>query len=132
MFNIFDSFKKNNPSEDEYEAAYGDEVYQMDKVTQELSRTMVYSARDVRIIVAKPKTFSDADYLCDYLLAGQTLALDFGGVDENTVRRILDYFAGVVRAIEGSVSKVSSTAYVVGPKGLHVSPESIYDSVAEE
>ena len=59
------------------------------------------------------------------LLANRTVVLNFEDTNKETIRRILDFLGGVVFAIEGNIKKVSESTYIVTPKHVDVTADTV-------
>lgn len=75
---------------------------------------------DALILVAKPKTFKDAQKLCDQIKRGRAVMLNLSALVPEEKQRLIDFVSGVVMAQDGLVAKVYDNVYVCGPKNIGI------------
>ena len=87
--------------------------------------TGVGSTASLEMKVVKPERMDSAFGIGDHLLANRTVVLNFEDTNKETIRRILDFLGGVVFAIEGNIKKVSESTYIVTPKHVDVTADTV-------
>jgi len=75
---------------------------------------------DALILVAKPKTFTDAQKLSDQIKKGRAVMLNLSGLAPEEKQRLIDFVSGVVMAQDGLIAKVYDNVYVCGPKNIGI------------
>ena len=75
--------------------------------------------------MVKPDRIDSAFGIGEHLLARRTVVINFEETNKETVRRILDFLGGVVFAIEGNIKKVSDATYIVTPKNVDVTADTV-------
>ena len=77
--------------------------------------------RDYRnVLVYEPKKCSDVQTLIDYLKRKEPAIINLDGTDPATAQRILDFTAGAVYALSGSVLRISGNIFLLSPEGVGV------------
>lgn len=87
--------------------------------------TGVGSSAALEMKVVKPERIDSAFGIGEHLLAKRTVVINFEETNKETVRRILDFLGGVVFAVEGNIKKVSDATYIVTPKNVDVTADSV-------
>ncbi len=78
-------------------------------------------ARDYRnVLVYEPKKCSDVQTLIDYLKRKEPAIINLDGTDPATAQRILDFTAGAMYALSGSVLRISGNIFLLSPEGVGV------------
>lgn len=73
-----------------------------------------------QFVTSKPHGFNDAAKIGTDFRGGHPIMLNLDDVDQPTRRRLIDFCAGLVMALEGTMTKVSANVLVLLPKGLDV------------
>ena len=73
--------------------------------------------------VVRPKKLNEATEIADSLKAGHTIVLNLDDLSDVHARRILDYIAGVIYAINGKIERPSDRTFLLTPKGVNVDTE---------
>jgi cell division inhibitor SepF len=73
-----------------------------------------------RITTLAPQSFNDAKFIGEEFRKGHGVIMNLQDLDETSTRRLVDYAAGVVHALDGKMEKVSRAVYVLSPKNLDV------------
>ena len=80
-----------------------------------------HSAMQMKVV--KPKKLIEATEIADSLKGGQTIVLNLDELSDAHARRILDYIAGVIYAINGKIERPSDRTFLLTPKGVTVATE---------
>jgi len=78
---------------------------------------------EVRIV--KPETFMDGRKIAGLLMERKTVVVNFDETNKEIIRRLLDFMAGMAYAIDGEISKVSPTTFIVTPPNAKASHEQL-------
>ena len=70
--------------------------------------------------VLRPVSFSDSPRVADCLKAGQAVVLNLEDMDEGEARRMIDYVAGVLYAVDGKIERPAGRTFLLTPKGVNV------------
>ena len=77
----------------------------------------------LRMKMMKPSSFAQAPSVADSLKAGQTVILSLEDIPNEDGRRMLDYIAGVIYALDGKIERTSDKSFrtfLLTPKGVSV------------
>ncbi|MBR2473992.1 MAG: cell division protein SepF [Clostridia bacterium] len=70
--------------------------------------------------VVRPKKLNEATEIADSLKVGQTIVLNLDDLSDVNARRMLDYVAGVIYAVNGKIERPSDRTFLLTPKGVNV------------
>jgi len=73
--------------------------------------------------VVRPKKLSEATEIADSLREGQTIVLNLDEMTDTAARRILDYIAGVIYAINGKMERPADRTFLLTPEGVRVATQ---------
>ncbi len=73
--------------------------------------------------VVRPKKLSEATEIADSLKAGQTIVLNLDELSDVNARRMLDYVAGVIYAVNGKIERPSDRTFLLTPRGVSIDTE---------
>ena len=73
--------------------------------------------------LVRPKKLSEATEIANSLKAGQTIVLNLEDLTDAPARRLLDYVAGVIYAVNGKIERPSERTFLLTPKGINVDTE---------
>lgn len=79
------------------------------------------ASRSMRLVIARPYAFEQAQELAEYLKDKQPVLLNLENSGPDAARRLLDFLSGVVYALGGAVQKVSEGIFVLTPPNVEVS-----------
>lgn len=82
------------------------------------------ASRSMRLVIARPFAFEQAQELAEYLKERQPVLLNLENSGAEVARRLLDFLSGVVYALGGTVQKVSEGIFVLTPPNVEISRES--------
>ena len=68
----------------------------------------------------KPSSMEDAREIADTLVQGATVILNLEGIDVELAQRIIDFTSGSCYSLGGSLQKVSSYIFVLGPYNVDI------------
>lgn len=111
--------KNNNQSFDGYNdinirAPQNDSIGKNDNVAMPMGNGQ-------RIIVYFPKSPEDVMVLIKHLKMNNPAVVNLeDDIDEGTAQRILDFLAGAVCALSGSVHKISGNLFLLSPQGVEI------------
>lgn len=73
--------------------------------------------------LVRPKKLGEAIDVANSLKNGQTIVLNLEDLSDAHARRLLDYVAGVIYAVNGKIERPSERTFLLTPKGIHVDTE---------
>lgn len=101
---------------------YEEEVLQPLTVEEiPVKREVEQSALQMKVV--RPKKLNEATEIADSLKKGQTIVLNLDDLSDAHARRILDYIAGVIYAVNGKIERPSDRTFLLTPKGVNVDTE---------
>lgn len=77
----------------------------------------------LRMKMMKPSSLAECPDIADSLKAGQTVILNLEDIPDGDGRRMLDYIAGVIYALDGKIERPSDKTFrtfLLTPKGVSV------------
>ena len=70
--------------------------------------------------VVRPTELRQATEIADSLKMGQTIVLNLDELSDIQARRMLDYIAGVLYAVNGKIERPSDRTFLLTPKGVSI------------
>lgn len=68
----------------------------------------------------KPKSFEDASEICDILISGNPIIINFEGFDAQNTQRVMDFVCGCVYTINAEWRQVSNLVFLLTPRDIEV------------
>lgn len=84
------------------------------------SSTSLFPGRVSRITTIHPKTYDEAQLVGRALRDGVPVVLNLTGVPEAVAYRIVDFSAGVVFGVRGSIERVTPRVFLLSPANIKV------------
>ena len=78
------------------------------------------SAPAMEVCVIKPNNMEDTREIADTLVDNSTVILNLEGIDVELAQRIIDFTSGACYSLGGSLQKVSSYIFVLGPYNVDI------------
>lgn len=88
------------------------------------------SQNQSKIVVVKPRCFSNSTEVADELKRRRPVVIDVGALDHDEARRVVDFIAGTVYGINGSMQKVSGGIFIATPSQVDIMGEILKDAEA--
>lgn len=76
---------------------------------------------NIKVVIVEPAKFDDAQKIADCLRDDQPVIINFEKTDIDIIKRITDFIAGTIYAIDGSIQNVGSDILLCAPKGVDIS-----------
>ena len=76
-----------------------------------------------RAAVVEIGRFDDVEAVGARYRSGQPVVFDLGAADATDARRVVDFVSGLTYALDGSLSKVGSRAFLLVPSGVQLADE---------
>ncbi|MDO5135134.1 MAG: cell division protein SepF [Eubacteriales bacterium] len=76
--------------------------------------------QNMEVCVIKPASMEDTREIADTLLDNSTVILNLEGIDVELAQRIIDFASGACYSLNGSLLKVSSYIFVLGPYNVDI------------
>lgn len=85
--------------------------------------TSPFQSRVSRITTIHPKTYEDAQLVGRAIRDGVPVVLNLTGVPEAVAYRIVDFSAGVVFGVRGSIERVTPRVFLLSPAQVNIKVE---------
>lgn len=82
-------------------------------------------ANQMQMVILTPERFDSAVGIADHLKDRRPVLLNLERADKDTMRRIVDFVAGVSCALDAKVSKASSNTYMITPYNVDVMGDTV-------
>ena len=125
---LFDFKRKNSiydevdESENENEKTPAPQPTQQKRAIPPRS-TPAFGALKMQLL--RPTNYSEAPKIADCLKAGQAVVLNLDDMDETDARRMIDYVAGVLYAVDGKIERPAQRTFLLTPRGVSVASEEV-------
>lgn len=90
------------------------------KITPMRSSRRSSSSVNMEVCVIKPTSMEDTREIADTLVDNSTVILNLEGIDVELAQRIIDFTSGACYSLGGSLQKVSSYIFVLGPSNVDI------------
>ena len=92
---------------------------QQNKITP-INRNRRQGQPGMEVCVIKPSSMEDTREIADTLLDNSTVILNLEGIDVELAQRIIDFASGACYSLNGSLQKISSYIFVLGPYNVDI------------
>ena len=75
---------------------------------------------NMEVCVIKPASMDDTKEIADTLVDNSTVILNLEGIDVELAQRIIDFTSGACYSLGGTLQKVSSYIFVLGPYNVDI------------
>lgn len=93
---------------------------QPSKITPMRSSKRSSQSPNMEVCVIKPSSMEDTREIADTLVDNSTVILNLEGIDVELAQRIIDFTSGACYSLGGSLQKVSSYIFVLGPYNVDI------------
>lgn len=90
------------------------------KITPMRSSRRSSQSGNMEVFVIKPASMEDTREIADSLVNNSTVILNLEGIDVELAQRIIDFTSGACYSLNGSLQKVSSYIFVLGPSNVDI------------
>ena len=90
------------------------------KITPMRSSRKSNQGPNMEVCVIKPSSMEDTREIADTLVDNSTVILNLEGIDVELAQRIIDFTSGACYSLGGSLQKVSSYIFVLGPYNVDI------------
>ncbi|HHW44799.1 DUF552 domain-containing protein [Desulfofundulus thermobenzoicus] len=81
----------------------------------------LHTQRQVRVIVAEPKTFDEVQSIAEHLKNRRPVIVNLERADGGLARRVLDFVLGATYALDGNIKKVGNGIFLSVPSNMEIS-----------
>ena len=117
--NLYDEIEESEKVKEERKAPASEPVRK--PVPQQ--RASTFGA--LRMQLLRPTDFTEAPRVADCLKAGQAVVLNLENMEEKDARRMIDYVAGVLYAVDGKIERPAQRTFLLTPRGVSVASEDV-------
>ena len=90
------------------------------KITPMRSSRKGSQAANMEVCVIRPTSMEDTREIADTLVDNSTVILNLEGIDMELAQRIIDFTSGACYSLGGSLQKVSSYIFILGPYNVDI------------
>lgn len=108
---------------DGYEEDYIDDEYIDDDNVYENSPIIPQQRSETDVLVLDPETFEEAPTIVNKLKESKTIVVNLKQAEFEEGRKIMDFLAGAVYALEGTLNRIAESVYILAPKSVSVSTQ---------
>ena len=90
------------------------------KITPMRSSRRAAQTSSMEVCVIKPTSMEDTREIADTLLDNATVILNLEGIDVELAQRIIDFASGACYSLNGTLQKISSYIFVLGPSSVDI------------
>ena len=116
---LYDEIEESEKAKEESTAPAPEPI----KKTPPQQRATTFGA--LRMQLLRPTDFTEAPKVADCLKAGQAVVLNLENMDERDARRMIDYVAGVLYAVDGKIERPAQRTFLLTPRGVSVASEDV-------
>ena len=76
-----------------------------------------------RIETVTPRTYNDARTVGEHYRSGVPVIMNLSEIDDDDAKRLVDFAAGLVFAVHGSINRVTAKVFLLSPANVQVTDE---------
>ncbi len=76
-----------------------------------------------RIISVRPRTYNEARTVGENFRDGTPVIMNLSDMDDSDAKRLVDFAAGLIFGLHGSIDRVTSKVFLLSPHNVHVTAE---------
>lgn len=115
----FSSSKKTSEVEDDYEEP-NPKQYGFGSRRSTSKIVKLSSHKDTEVVVIKPTSLDDSQYITSELKLGNPVVLNFEELEIELAQRIIDFVSGACFAINGNLRAVNKVIFIVAPPNVDI------------
>lgn len=129
---VLDFLGVETNSQEEYDEEYEYETVDVENDEEEteergfFKRNKVVSmpqVQQVRMVITQPTSFEQSEEICGYLKEKKSVIINLEYVNKDVARRIIDFVAGAVNALDGHMQKISNAIFLVAPMNYDIASD---------
>lgn len=78
------------------------------------------ASQSSKISLFEPRLYADVQDIAKQLLNQQAVIVNFGRIDDDSARRIVDFLTGTVFAIDGDIERIGDAIFLCTPKNFEI------------
>lgn len=79
--------------------------------------------QQVKMVITQPTSFEQSEEICGYLKEKKSVIINLEYVNKDVARRIIDFVAGAVNALDGHMQKISNAIILVAPMNYDIASD---------
>ncbi len=87
------------------------------------ARSSEQSSDFYRIETVTPRTYNDARTVGEHYRSGVPVIMNLSEIDDDDAKRLVDFAAGLVFAVHGSINRVTAKVFLLSPANVEVTDE---------
>lgn len=76
-----------------------------------------------RIETVTPRTYNDARSVGEHYRSGVPVIMNLSEIDDDDAKRLVDFAAGLVFAVHGTINRVTAKVFLLSPENIEVTDE---------
>lgn len=129
---VLDFLGVETNGQEEYDEEYEYETTEVENEEEEteergfFKRNKVVSmpqVQQVRMVITQPTSFEQSEEICGYLKEKKSVIINLEYVNKDVARRIIDFVAGAVNALDGHMQKISNAIFLVAPMNYDIASD---------
>lgn len=76
-----------------------------------------------RIETVTPRTYNDARTVGEHFRSGVPVIMNLSEIDDDDAKRLVDFAAGLIFAVHGTINRVTSKVFLLSPANVTVTDE---------
>ncbi len=106
------------------EAGVGTGASTTDVATKDHPHAQVTQTADLaRIISVRPRTYNEARTIGEAFRDGTPVIMNLTDMDDSDAKRLVDFAAGLIFGLHGSIERVTSKVFLLSPRNVNVTAE---------
>lgn len=81
------------------------------------------NSSQVKVVILQPNSFEQSQEICEHLKEKKSVIVNLEFVDKDVARRIIDFVSGAVYGLDGNISKVSNSIFLIAPYNYEITNE---------
>jgi cell division inhibitor SepF len=86
-------------------------------------REMVEEPVSHRITTLHPRTYNEARTIGEHFREGVPVIMNLTDLDDTDAKRLVDFAAGLIFGLRGSIERVTNKVFLLSPQNVHVTAE---------
>ena len=127
VWNLFgmDQAEDEEENDDVYEYDYDEEPEEEKKSFIKKNSKVVAMPQNqsIRMVISQPTSFEQSEEICGFLKEKKSVIVNLEYVNKDVARRIIDFVAGAVNALDGHMQKISNAIFLVAPVNYDIASD---------
>jgi cell division inhibitor SepF len=86
-------------------------------------RDLVEEPSSHRITTLHPRTYNEARTIGEHFREGVPVIMNLTDLDDTDAKRLVDFAAGLIFGLRGSIERVTNKVFLLSPQNVHVTAE---------